>query len=92
MDSARLHLIAHGRVQGVGYRYFAHRAAQALGLVGWVRNREDGGVEAEVQGAADTVDRFVGLLRQGPRGSEVESLESRVVPPRDGEEGFAIRF
>jgi hypothetical protein len=48
----RLHAVVHGRVQGVGFRYFVMREARALGLSGWVRNQADGSVEVEAEGAA----------------------------------------
>ena len=92
MAAARMHLIAHGRVQGVGYRYFARRAAQGLKLTGWVRNCDDGSVEAEVQGPADRLAFLADLLREGPPGGHVTSLESHGIPVREGEEGFEVRF
>lgn len=92
MDAARRYFLVSGRVQGVGYRYFARRAAQSLGLSGWVRNLDDGGVEAEAQGSAQSLVSFEGLLREGPPGGHVRSLDSRGVPLCDCENDFAIRF
>ena len=92
MDAARRYFLVSGRVQGVGYRYFARRAAQSLGLSGWVRNLDDGGVEAEAQGPAQSLVSFEGLLREGPPGGHVRSLDSREIAVRDGEQGFGIRF
>ena len=52
----RRHLTVRGRVQGVGFRCFAQETAESLGLTGWVRNREDGAVEAEAQGTVEVID------------------------------------
>ena len=63
-----------GRVQGVGFRYFAMRRARDLGLVGWVRNLPDGSVLCEVQGTPGLVSEFEQALREGPSFSKVDSL------------------
>ncbi|MDX6768307.1 MAG: acylphosphatase [Elusimicrobiota bacterium] len=78
-----------GRVQGVGYRWFVRQSAQSLGLGGWVRNREDGTVEAEVEGSAAALDELVARLKDGNPAARVDSIETRPVPPR-GETGFRI--
>ncbi len=56
-----------GRVQGVGFRFFAERAARELGVRGWVRNLPDGRVESIVEGEEDAVRRYLERLREGPR-------------------------
>ena len=68
-----------GRVQGVGYRYWATREATKLGLVGWVRNRLDGSVEALVQGEESAIAAFVWAARQGPASADVSRIQSEVV-------------
>lgn len=85
----RLHLTVTGRVQGVGYRWFVRRLADSLGLVGWVRNREDGSVEAQAEGDAAALDEFVARLKDGNPAARVDSVESRPLPPR-GEPDFRI--
>jgi len=65
----------HGRVQGVAYRAWAEREANRLGLHGWVRNREDGCVEALFVGAGDKVDEMLGLCRNGPSHARVDDIE-----------------
>jgi len=67
---ARRYLIG-GRVQGVGFRYFAYEAATREGVCGWVRNRADGRVEAWAEVEADAVMRFEARLRSGPSLSRV---------------------
>lgn len=67
--------IMHGIVQGVGYRYHVYRAAQELGLGGWVRNNPLGTVEVLAGGTAEQLERLEAVLRKGPFGSHVEYLE-----------------
>lgn len=68
------HVFISGTVQGVGYRYFVRSQAKKLGLTGWVRNTEDGGVEAVLQGDKDKIEEMIGICRQGPMLSEVEHI------------------
>ena len=63
-----------GRVQGVGFRWFAHDAAVREGVAGWVRNLPDGRVEALVEGDAEAVTRVERTLRSGPRGARVDNV------------------
>ena len=63
-----------GHVQGVGYRVWANRNAETLGLNGWVRNRRDGSVEALFSGAAKHVLEMLAQCRQGPYGARVEDV------------------
>lgn len=64
----------HGRVQGVGFRWWTARTARAAGLRGTVRNLPDGGVEVVVAGGAEAVGRFRGQLERGPPGAEVRQI------------------
>lgn len=70
----------HGRVQGVGYRRFAQREAQALGLAGWVRNDPDGSVRGEAGGDPEPLNILRTRLLAGPAFGEVEHLDWRGVP------------
>jgi len=70
-----LHVLIHGRVQGVGFRAWTHHQAELHGLKGWVRNRRDGTVEAVFSGPDDLVDVMLKACRQGPRGAVVERIE-----------------
>ncbi|QEI04440.1 acylphosphatase [Pigmentiphaga aceris] len=67
-----------GKVQGVGYRLSTVRRAHLIGARGWVRNNDDGSVEATVQGTPDQVDAMLEWLRQGPPGARVTDLTSEV--------------
>ena len=70
-----------GDVQGVGYRYFAQRAAARHQVVGYVRNMPDGTVEALVEGPADIVEAFKHDLATGPRFSFVHRIEEIDIEP-----------
>lgn len=87
----RQHVVVQGMVQGVGFRYSCEHRARELGVHGWVRNREDGAVEAVFEGDDDAVAQMVTWARNGPRHSRVTSVEVRDEQPR-GENGFDIRF
>lgn len=69
-----------GRVQGVYFRDTARRLARELGLVGWVRNRRDGRVEAFAQGDAAPLEQLLAWFRRGPAGAEVTAFELAVEP------------
>jgi acylphosphatase len=66
-----------GRVQGVGYRYYAVRNADLLGLKGYVKNCVDGSVELQVEGDKELIQQFKDILKQGPRFSDVSDVELR---------------
>ena len=68
---------ATGRVQGVNYRNFAVTAARGLGVEGWVRNREDGSVEAALYGPGQALADLIGILRKGPPQGQVDNLDVR---------------
>ena len=81
-QDARRWLIG-GRVQGVGYRYFAQRAAAERGLTGYARNLDDGRVEVYAVGPEDKLSEFAGILRQGPHWSDVRGVEEQEAEVRD---------
>lgn len=68
------HVFISGTVQGVGYRYFIKNKAREVGLTGWVRNSEDGGVEAVFQGEKETIEKMITICRQGPFLAEVKQV------------------
>ena len=89
MPLVRRSVVVHGRVQGVWFRESTRRRATELGVGGWVRNRPDGAVEAEVEGGAEAVDALVAWLGQGPSGARVERLDVEEREPT-GESGFRV--
>lgn len=73
-DQQCLHIRITGRVQGVAYRAWAQREAEALGLAGWVRNSRDRSVEAVICGPRETVQAMIEACRAGPRLAQVEDV------------------
>ncbi len=71
----RAHIWISGEVQGVFFRRSAKGQAEKLGVVGWVRNRNDGSVEVVAQGEKDKVDKFIEWCKKGPPFAKVENVE-----------------
>lgn len=90
MRTARRFIVS-GRVQGVGFRYFAVDAARREGLSGYVTNRDDGTVEALAEGEAEAIERFERALRRGPSRSRVEHVLVDEETPGLSHTGFTIR-
>jgi acylphosphatase len=90
MRLARRFVIS-GRVQGVGFRFFAQAAAIREGLHGWVRNLPDGSVEISAEGESTSLDRFEHTVRHGPPGARVEAVEVFDSGPSGNDTGFSIR-
>jgi acylphosphatase len=82
-----VHLRIEGRVQGVGYRAWLEHKASAAGLRGWVRNRQDGSVEALLIGDPVTIDRIATECARGPRLAAVSAVQ-RSPGKDDGSAGF----
>ena len=86
----RRRIIVSGRVQGVFFRDSVRREAAAGGVAGWVRNLEDGRVEAVLEGDAGAVARVAAFCREGPARARVDGVEEHEEPP-EGLEGFDVR-
>ena len=86
----RVHVRIRGRVQGVFFRAEAQIRAESLGLAGWIRNAEDGSVEAVFEGDEERVASMVDWCRRGPSGARVEDVEVEPEEPT-GESGFDVR-
>ncbi|MFZ2163037.1 MAG: acylphosphatase [Sideroxyarcus sp.] len=84
-----LHLVIHGRVQGVFFRNSMQEEAELLEVSGWVRNRPDRTVEAMVQGEANAVDAIVRWAQRGPTMASVERVD--ISPGTGRYEGFEIK-
>ena len=76
-----LYVAVRGRVQGVGFRWFVRERARALGLTGWVRNRQDGTVEVLAVGDDVALQELRALLRAGPSGARVSDIEDQRAEP-----------
>ena len=88
MDQA--HVFISGMVQGVSFRYFIRNNAQRYGLAGWVRNTEDGGVEAVFCGEKEKIEQIIALCRKGPTLAEVKHVGFDWEEPEKFE-GFEIK-
>ena len=80
----------HGRVQGVGFRDATVRRARTLGVLGWVRNEDDGTVGVHAEGDGEALDALVAFLDEGPRAAHVERVDVEAVKV-EGHEQFAMR-
>lgn len=89
-DIVRRRVVAHGRVQGVFFRDSARERARAHGVSGWVRNRDDGAVEAVIEGPPEAVERVMRFLQTGPPQASIENVEVREEEP-EGLSGFEVR-
>jgi acylphosphatase len=85
-----LRMRLRGRVQGVGFRYFARGAARELGLVGRVRNLRDGSVEIEVAGEPERLEQLKARMRQGPPGAAVAGLHEERLAAEPDWDSFEI--
>ncbi len=83
--------VVRGCVQGVGYRSFAQNAASLTGVSGWVRNLDDGSVEAVASGTQEQLDAFAGYLHMGPRWGEVRAVDVSECAPLAAS-GFSIKY
>ena len=85
----RKHIVFHGRVQGVGFRYSARYIASDLGLTGWVKNLWDGSVEMEIQGSPELIEEMTRRLSR-QRYIIIEKMDVREIPAEE-ERGFRVR-
>jgi acylphosphatase len=86
----RVRVRVRGRVQGVFFRAEARARAESLGVAGWIRNADDGSVEAVFEGDDQQVESLLQWCRRGPAGAHVEEVEAVREEPA-GESGFQVR-
>ena len=90
-DRTRAHVFVSGTVQGVYYRANTRDTARDAGVDGWVKNLDDGRVEAVFEGPEDAVDEVVGWCHEGSPAAAVEDVAVEFEEPQ-GETGFEIRY
>lgn len=91
MNGERMTARITGRVQGVGYRWWVRRHAEALALTGWVMNADDErSVELVAEGPTDALDELERQLWHGPDGARVEAIVARRSPASGEYERFGI--
>jgi acylphosphatase len=83
--------LVRGRVQGVGFRWFAEREAHTLQIAGWVRNNPDGSVEVLAMGTREQLSGMRSRLREGPRAARVDDIEESDAEPVAGLNTFQVR-
>jgi acylphosphatase len=86
----RRRLRVRGRVQGVFFRASTRHRARELGVVGWVRNREDGSVELEAEGTPAAVSALIEWAHRGPPGARVDRVQVEELAPRATETEFRV--
>lgn len=97
MSLKHLHIKIYGRVQGVGFRYSAKKEADALGIVGYARNEDDGSVFiearglAEARGSTEKLEQFLTWCRKGPWPAKVTRVEHAEKESNEEFEGFEVR-
>ncbi len=88
-DRSRAHVRVTGRVQGVGFRFFATHQASRFNVTGWIRNKGDGSVELEAEASRDRVEEFLAEIGRGPRFGNVDDIEIDWIAPR-GDSTFEV--
>lgn len=91
MRQIACHVRVTGHVQGVAYRAWCRGVATARGLRGWVRNRDDGSVEAVIAGPEEVVEDMLTAMGEGPGAARVTDVWPDPVDPRTVPPGFEIR-
>ena len=91
MPAKSIFLVIAGRVQGVGYRYFAQHKAVEINLSGWVKNTPDGKVEIEATGEPENLNVFVGWMKIGPARAIIKTFTVSEITPTRTFTNFTIR-
>jgi len=92
MPNSAVHMIAHGRVQGVGFRFFVREQAAPHGITGWVKNLPDGTVEILAEGENEVLDVFIDRIRKGPLFGRITELTVEWREPTNSYTRFGITF
>ena len=90
MAAVRRRVVVRGEVQGVFFRDSTEKEARSRGVAGWVRNRDDGSVEAVFEGDSDAVEALVGFCRSGPSRADVDDVDVSEEEP-EGLDSFEVR-
>ncbi len=83
----RKHITFYGSVKGVGFRYRACHAAQAVGATGWVKNEYDGSVVMEIQGTEEQIDRVILMIERGTY-IQIDDMKVKNIPLAENERDF----
>ena len=91
-EKNRAHIFVSGKVQGVFFRESTKRKAEKLGVFGWVKNLQDGRVEAVFEGGKRNVEEMVNWARKGPIWAKIEALDVLWEDYLGEFKGFEIRY
>lgn len=91
-DRTQLTVAVHGRVQGVGFRYYAAAQAHRVGVRGWVRNEPDGSVVVVCEGSRSAVRAMLDWLKQGPPSARVDHVDARESEYQGAFRSFTIEY
>lgn len=80
MTKKAIRLTIHGKVQGVGFRYYTQQKAQELNLEGWVKNQPDGTVYVETEGKKQAIESFIDWCKMGPAMAQVRLVQQQEIP------------
>ena len=90
-EKKRLHAFVHGRVQGVGFRWFVMESTRDTNVTGWVRNRYDMTVEVTAEGTQEELDKLLQSLHKGPPSSNVRKVDARWMTGTEEFDGFTVK-
>lgn len=92
MNQITKNIKIYGRVQGVGFRYFTRKTAERLQVKGWVKNMQDGSVEAVLSGDETSLNKMIEQLQEGPASARVSDITvKQAEPPEGGFSDFTVR-
>ena len=91
MPLEQAYIVIGGRVQGVGFRYFAHHKAEELSITGWIQNSPDGKVEIEASGEPQNLDTFIDWMKIGPARAVIQTFSVSPISPQRKFTHFIIR-
>jgi len=89
---SRIHVLIYGRVQGVWFRASTKQKAEKLGITGWVRNTDDGNVEAIFEGFNKNIDEMISWCKVGPPLAKVENIKIEKQQPTNVFYNFSIKY
>lgn len=91
-EKLRAHIFVSGLVQGVFFRSYTAKKAKELGLTGWVRNLQDGRVEAIFEGEKENIQKMIEWAKKGPSSAEVDGVEFNCQEYKDEFKDFEIKY
>ena len=88
----RYHIIVHGHVQGVGFRFYSYQNAIKNNIRGWVKNNHDGSVEIDAEGDMEDMVNFIDTIKTGTNFSNIEDLDAKEIEDLKKYRDFEIKY